>query len=127
MAEVHRMALARNVTLARLFGVLGGIALFLGAVGVYGVLSYLVSQRTAEIGIRTALGAHPRSLVALFVRQALGVAVTGVVIGVPGRSPACCAVVLTTLSRPHPCQRLHGPDKCLDCRCLRARPSCRSD
>lgn len=83
MTEVHRMALARNVTLARLFGVLGGIALLLGAVGVYGVLSYFVSQRTAEIGVRAALGAQPRSLVAMFVKQAIAVAVVGVGIGLP--------------------------------------------
>jgi hypothetical protein len=83
MTEVHRMALARNVTLARLFGVLGGIALLLGAVGVYGVLSYFVTQRTAEIGIRAALGAQPRSLVAMFVKQGITVAAIGLAAGIP--------------------------------------------
>ena len=83
MTEVHRMALGRHVTLARLFGGLGGIAMVLGAVGVYGVLSYFVSQRTAEIGIRAALGADPRSLVALFVKQGVVVAGIGLAVGVP--------------------------------------------
>lgn len=83
MAEVHHMTLARNQTLARLFGVLGAIALLLGAAGVYGVLSYFVSQRVSEIGIRAALGATPRSLIALFVRQGLAVAVAGLALGVP--------------------------------------------
>jgi predicted permease len=83
MTDVHRMALGRHVTLARLFGVLGGIALLLGAVGVYGVLSYFVSQRTAEIGIRAALGADPRSLVTLFVKQGIVVAGIGLAAGVP--------------------------------------------
>jgi putative ABC transport system permease protein len=83
MTDVHRMALSRHLTLARMFGVLGGVALLLGAAGVYGVLSYLVSQRTTEIGIRSALGAHPRLLVAMFVRQGGATAALGIAVGIP--------------------------------------------
>jgi putative ABC transport system permease protein len=83
MTDVHHEALSRHRTLARLFGALGGIALVLGAVGVYGVLSYFVAQRTFEIGVRTALGAEPRALVRLFLGQGLRVALTGVAIGLP--------------------------------------------
>jgi ABC-type antimicrobial peptide transport system permease subunit len=52
------------------------MALGLGIIGVYGVLSYIVSQRTREIGIRLALGAEPGRLLRMFVRQ--GMALTGV-------------------------------------------------
>jgi putative ABC transport system permease protein len=84
MTEVHRQALSRMQTLAALFVVVGGIALFLGATGVYGVLSYFVSQRTYEIGIRAALGADRRTLVSLFVRQGMTMAFAGIALGMAG-------------------------------------------
>jgi ABC-type antimicrobial peptide transport system permease subunit len=84
MTEVHYMALSRHQTLGRLFAVLGAIALVLGAAGVYGVLSYFVTQRTVEIGIRAALGADARSLVRMFVRQGMTVTAIGFALGVPG-------------------------------------------
>jgi putative ABC transport system permease protein len=83
MTEVHHMALERNQTLASLFAALGGIALLLGAIGVYGVLSYFVTERTVEIGIRAALGADARSLVRMFVRQGLAAAAIGLALGLP--------------------------------------------
>lgn len=61
-----------------------GLALILGAVGLYGVLSYVVSQRTREIGIRIALGAQAGHVQRLVVVQGVRVALVGVVIGVVG-------------------------------------------
>ena len=61
-----------------------GVALVLSAVGIFGVLSYLVAQRTREIGIRVALGAGRRSVVGLVVGQAFMLAGVGIAIGVAG-------------------------------------------
>ncbi|MEJ7812233.1 MAG: ABC transporter permease [Gemmatimonadaceae bacterium] len=68
-------------TLLVLFGVMG---LLLGALGIYGVLAFAVSQRRQEIGVRVALGATPRSVLALVVGQGMTLALAGVVVGVVG-------------------------------------------
>ena len=60
------------------------VALFLGSVGIYAVLSYVVSQRTTEIGIRTALGATPEIVRRMVLSQGLRVAAVGVLIGLAG-------------------------------------------
>jgi predicted permease len=67
-----------------LLGILGGLGLLLAAVGLYGVLSYLVSQRTQELGIRVALGADRRALLGMVVGQGIRVALVGVGIGIVG-------------------------------------------
>lgn len=67
-----------------LLGILGGLGLLLAAVGLYGVLSYLVSQRTQELGIRVALGADRRALLRMVVGQGTRVALVGVGIGIVG-------------------------------------------
>jgi predicted permease len=64
-----------------LLGTLGLFALVLAALGVYGVLSFLVRSRTREIGVRVAIGATPRAVVAMVVRQAMVWTVTGMAIG----------------------------------------------
>jgi putative ABC transport system permease protein len=64
-----------------LLGIAATVALLLGAVGLYGVLSYVVGQRTHEIGIRVALGAHIQQVASLVVRQALALALVGVAVG----------------------------------------------
>jgi ABC-type antimicrobial peptide transport system permease subunit len=64
-----------------MFLVFGLLALLLAVVGLYGVKSYIVSQRTREIGIRMALGAPGRTVVRLIVRQAMVLVVSGVAAG----------------------------------------------
>lgn len=66
---------------ASLAGILGMVALGLGAIGLYGVMSYLVRQRTREIGIRMALGANPSNVVQLMTRQGMTWTATGLVSG----------------------------------------------
>jgi putative ABC transport system permease protein len=57
------------------------VALLLGMIGIYGVMSYIVSQRTGEIGVRLALGAQPGSVAGLVVRQGGLVALAGIIVG----------------------------------------------
>jgi predicted permease len=64
-----------------LLGILGTLALLLAAVGMYGVLTYHVTARTRELGIRVALGAHPRQVIQLVIAQGLCVTVAGIAIG----------------------------------------------
>ncbi len=57
------------------------IALFLGSVGIYGVISYIVSQRTSEIGVRLALGADPKKVLRMILAHGMKLAGAGIVIG----------------------------------------------
>lgn len=70
----------------------GGLALVLAAVGIYGVLSYSVSQRTREIGIRTALGASPTDILRLVMRKGTFLVLLGMLIGVFA-SVACARLI----------------------------------
>jgi hypothetical protein len=66
---------------ASLLGALGAIALVLAAIGLYSVMAYSIARRTQEIGIRMALGATPRNVLALVARHAIGMVLLGVALG----------------------------------------------
>jgi predicted permease len=82
MQQLYSQSLARTSFTLVMLAIAGSMALALGIVGIYGVISYAVSQRTREIGIRLALGAQKRELRWMFVRSALLLTAVGVVIGV---------------------------------------------
>jgi ABC-type antimicrobial peptide transport system permease subunit len=74
-------SVARDRAFALLCGIFASLALVLAAIGIYGVLSYFVAQRQAEIGIRLALGATPLAVRRLIYRQSLSTCAIGLVAG----------------------------------------------
>ncbi len=64
------------------FGVFAGVALVLASIGLYGVVAHGVTERTHEIGVRMALGAERRHVLALVVRQGLSMAIVGTAVGI---------------------------------------------
>jgi len=78
----YSKSIARTSFTLVMLAIAGGMALLLGAVGLYGVIAYSVTQRTREIGIRIAVGAQQGELVGMFVRQGLLLAGAGVVCGI---------------------------------------------
>jgi predicted permease len=81
MQEIYGQSLARTSFTLAMLAIAGSMALLLGIIGIYGVISYAVSQRTREIGIRLALGARKGDLRWMFVRSALMLTGIGVAIG----------------------------------------------
>jgi predicted permease len=81
MQEVYSKSLARTSFTLVMLAIAGAMALVLGVIGIYGVISYAVSQRRREIGIRLALGAQQAEVKRMFVRSALALSGIGVAIG----------------------------------------------
>lgn len=82
MQEVYDESVARTSFTLVMLGIAGAMALALGIVGIYGVMSYTVSQRKREIGIRLALGAQGGDVLQMVLRQGTNLALVGVVIGI---------------------------------------------
>jgi predicted permease len=91
MLEHTAISLFPQRVAAWVAGSLGGVALLLALIGIYGLTAYTVAQRTREIGVRVALGATRRRVMSLVLRQGVGLAVLGVVIG------ALAAIAVTRL------------------------------
>jgi ABC-type antimicrobial peptide transport system permease subunit len=81
LEEIYDASLARTSFTLVMLAIAGGMALLLGVAGIYGVISYSVSQRTREIGIRIALGAQAPAVRRMFVLHGLTLVGTGVAIG----------------------------------------------
>lgn len=93
MDDVLAAAQSRPRFLATLLTLFAGVALVLAAVGLYGVISYSVAQRTGEFGIRIAMGAAPANVLGMVIGQGLRLGIIGVVLGAIG------ALTLTRLIR----------------------------
>src|SRR6267143_1767391 len=93
MQEVYDKSVARTSFTLVMLGIAGAMALALGLIGIYGVISYTVSQRKREIGIRLALGAQGEDVLRMVLRQGVGTALAGVAIGI------AAALGLTELMR----------------------------
>lgn len=84
MKEVVAGRIRQEQTVMQLLGVFAALALILAGIGIYSVISYAVTQRTHEIGIRVALGASQPTITRMVVRQGLMLAAIGVVLGLAG-------------------------------------------
>jgi putative ABC transport system permease protein len=84
MDDLVNASIARQRMAVIIFVTFAGIALLLAAIGLYGVISHGVTERTHEIGVRMALGAERRHVLSLVVRQGLTMAVVGTAIGMAG-------------------------------------------
>lgn len=81
--DLVRASVAQDGLVAQVTAFFGALVLMLGALGLYGVTSYTTSQRTGEIGLRYALGAEPRLVTRMILRESVALAALGVSIGVP--------------------------------------------
>jgi putative ABC transport system permease protein len=95
LAEVYRKSLARTSFTLVMLAIAGGMALLLGVIGIYGVISYSVLQRTREIGIRMALGSPRQDVTRLFVGHGLKLAAIGIACGLA--AAAVCTRLMSSL------------------------------
>lgn len=95
LKTLYDRSMARTSFTLVMLAIAGGMALLLGIVGIYGVIAYVVSQRTREIGIRIALGAQSAGLLRVFVRQGLLLAGAGVALGLG--AAACLTHLMSSL------------------------------
>ena len=82
--EIRADTMAQTSFALVMLSIAAGVALLLGVVGIYGVISYIATQRTREIGIRMALGAAQKDVSALFLRHGLVLSAIGITLGVAG-------------------------------------------
>ncbi len=80
--EIAATSMAQTSFALVMLAIAAGVSLLLGIIGIYGVVSYIVAQRTREIGVRLALGAQAGDVTALFLRHGLGLAAAGLASGV---------------------------------------------
>jgi predicted permease len=81
MRDLYDASIARTSFALVMLGIAAAMALVLGVIGIYGVIAYVVAQRSREIGIRLALGAAPAGLMRMFVRQGLALTAVGAAVG----------------------------------------------
>jgi len=84
MGDAYRQALARTSLTLTLLAITAAMALSLGLLGIYGVISYMLAQRTREIGVRMALGARNTQLQGMLLRQVFLLVTVGVALGLGG-------------------------------------------